>query len=79
MSPSTGSGAGLADADVVAEGVANAEVGAVGLLDRLLSLGGWERPWDQSRRRPLDEQTVRLALRGTTAQVPGGERPVTEG
>ena len=36
-----------------------------GLLDRLLSLGGWERPWDRTRSRPLDEETIRLALRGT--------------
>jgi 8-oxo-dGTP pyrophosphatase MutT (NUDIX family) len=37
-----------------------------GLLDRLLALGGWERPWDRSRHRPLDERTLRLARRGTT-------------
>ena len=37
-----------------------------GLLDRLLALGGWERPWSQERRRTLDEDTVRLALRGAT-------------
>jgi 8-oxo-dGTP pyrophosphatase MutT (NUDIX family) len=24
-----------------------------GLLDRLLALGGWERPWDETRHRPL--------------------------
>ena len=37
-----------------------------GLLDRLLALGGWERPWDTGRVRPLDPQTARLALRGST-------------
>ena len=42
-----------------------------GLLDRLLALGGWERPWDQTRRRSLDEDTVRLARRGST--FPTGE------
>ena len=50
-----------------------------GLLDRLLALGGWERPWDTSRRRALDEQTVRLALRGSTYPAAGGARPVAEG
>ena len=50
-----------------------------GLLDRLLALGGWERPWDTSRRRPLDEQTVRLALRGSTYPAAGGARPAAEG
>jgi 8-oxo-dGTP pyrophosphatase MutT (NUDIX family) len=50
-----------------------------GLLDRLLSLGGWERPWDASRRRPLDEQTVRLALRGTASPAAPGARPVADG
>ena len=49
-----------------------------GLLDRLLALGGWELPWDTSRRRALDEQTVRLALRGSTFPA-GGARPGTEG
>ena len=43
-----------------------------GLLDRLLALAGWERPWDPSRRRALDERTVRLALRGVD---PAAARP----
>ena len=34
-----------------------------GLLARLLELGGWARPWDSSRRRPLDPETLALALR----------------
>jgi 8-oxo-dGTP pyrophosphatase MutT (NUDIX family) len=50
-----------------------------GLLDRLLAIGGWERAWDTTRRRALDEQTVRLALRGATYPAAGGARPVAEG
>jgi 8-oxo-dGTP pyrophosphatase MutT (NUDIX family) len=34
-----------------------------GLTDRLLALGGWERPWDASRTRELDAETVALARR----------------
>ena len=34
-----------------------------GLTDRLLALGGWERPWDQTRTRELDPETAALALR----------------
>ena len=26
-----------------------------GLLDRILTLGGWERPWDRTRAVPLPE------------------------
>jgi hypothetical protein len=37
-----------------------------GLLDKLLALGGWERPWDTSRSRTLDPETTALALRGAT-------------
>jgi 8-oxo-dGTP pyrophosphatase MutT (NUDIX family) len=50
-----------------------------GLLDRLLALGGWELPWDTTRRRSLDDQTIRLALRGATYPAAGGPRPVAEG
>jgi 8-oxo-dGTP pyrophosphatase MutT (NUDIX family) len=50
-----------------------------GLLDRLLALGGWELPWDTTRQRALDEQTVRLALRGATYPAAGGARPGTDG
>jgi 8-oxo-dGTP pyrophosphatase MutT (NUDIX family) len=39
-----------------------------GLLDKLLSLGGWALPWDRSRRRELDAETVSLARRGTFAR-----------
>ena len=34
-----------------------------GLVDRLLALGGWERPWDASRVRELDPETIALAAR----------------
>jgi 8-oxo-dGTP pyrophosphatase MutT (NUDIX family) len=37
-----------------------------GVLDRLLALGGWDRPWDRDRLRPLDPQAVALARRGAT-------------
>jgi 8-oxo-dGTP pyrophosphatase MutT (NUDIX family) len=34
-----------------------------GVLDRLLALAGWERPWDRSRVEELPEEMLRLALR----------------
>jgi 8-oxo-dGTP pyrophosphatase MutT (NUDIX family) len=34
-----------------------------GLLAGILTLGGWEQPWDRSRVRELDAETVRLAAR----------------
>jgi 8-oxo-dGTP pyrophosphatase MutT (NUDIX family) len=34
-----------------------------GLLAGILTLAGWERPWDSSRTRELDPDTVRLAAR----------------
>lgn len=37
-----------------------------GLLDKLLELGGWDRPWDRTRRRTLDPVAVALAARGAT-------------
>ena len=51
-----------------------------GLLDKLLSIGGWERPWDRSRRRRLDEDRVTLAMRGATfpAGVPSPVRPTQD-
>jgi len=33
-----------------------------GLLDRLLALGGWERPWDRGRVRELPPDVLALAL-----------------
>jgi 8-oxo-dGTP pyrophosphatase MutT (NUDIX family) len=44
-----------------------------GLLDRLLALGGWERPWDRTRTETLDPETLALALRGAT--FPAGVPP----
>jgi 8-oxo-dGTP pyrophosphatase MutT (NUDIX family) len=44
-----------------------------GLLDKLLGLGGWEQPWDRSRRQSLDADTLALALRGAT--FPQGRPP----
>lgn len=48
-----------------------------GLLDRLLELGGWSRPWDTGRSVPLDPERTALALRGATfpAGVPGPPSP----
>jgi 8-oxo-dGTP pyrophosphatase MutT (NUDIX family) len=34
-----------------------------GLVAGLLTLGGWEQPWDASRVEPLDAETLRLARR----------------
>jgi len=34
-----------------------------GVLDRLLALAGWERPWDRSRVEELPDEMLRLALR----------------
>ena len=33
------------------------------LADRILALGGWERPWDRDRVRDLPDEALRLALR----------------
>ncbi len=42
-----------------------------GVLDRLLALGGWERPWDTARTRELDPDVVALAR----ASSPAFDRP----
>jgi 8-oxo-dGTP pyrophosphatase MutT (NUDIX family) len=34
-----------------------------GVLDRLLALAGWERPWDRSRVEELPDEMLRMALR----------------
>lgn len=34
-----------------------------GLLAGILTLAGWERPWDRDRVEPLDPETLRLALK----------------
>jgi 8-oxo-dGTP pyrophosphatase MutT (NUDIX family) len=41
-----------------------------GLTDRLLALGGWELPWDRSRTRELDPETITLALRTISRPTP---------
>ncbi len=38
-----------------------------GVLDRLLALGGWERPWDPGRVRDLEPDVVALALASSPA------------
>jgi hypothetical protein len=38
-----------------------------GVIDQLLRLGGWDQPWDHSRRRGLDAATVALARRTAEA------------
>ncbi len=48
------------------------------LVDRLLALGGWERPWDSSRVRTLDAQTVALSIRGSTFPAGRPELPPGE-
>jgi 8-oxo-dGTP pyrophosphatase MutT (NUDIX family) len=42
-----------------------------GLLSRVLEIAGWARPWDTSRRRRLDPQTLALALRSSPANRAG--------
>jgi 8-oxo-dGTP pyrophosphatase MutT (NUDIX family) len=41
-----------------------------GLTDRLLAIGGWERPWDQSRVRELDPEMAELARRTSSRPTP---------
>jgi 8-oxo-dGTP pyrophosphatase MutT (NUDIX family) len=41
-----------------------------GLTDRLLALGGWEQPWDESRIRELPPETLALALRTASRPTP---------
>jgi 8-oxo-dGTP pyrophosphatase MutT (NUDIX family) len=41
-----------------------------GLTDKLLALGGWERPWDRSRVRGLDAEAAALALRTVARPTP---------
>ena len=44
-----------------------------GVLDGLLRLGGWERPWDRERTRTLDEETVAMARRSAQAFAAAAE------
>jgi len=41
-----------------------------GLIAGLLTLGGWEQPWDTERLRELDPETLRLALRTSERKTP---------
>ena len=41
-----------------------------GLLDKLLSLGGWAVPWDRSRQQELDPAVLALALRSSGRREP---------
>ncbi len=38
-----------------------------GVVDRLLHFGGWELPWDRTRRRELDAERLALAARSSPA------------
>ena len=49
-----------------------------GLLDRLLAVGGWERPWDSARTRELDPEVVALA-RASSPAFADGEPPPPPG
>ena len=51
-----------------------------GLLDKLLAIGGWELPWDTTRRRTLDQDRIALAMRGSTfpAGLPAPVRPTSD-
>ncbi|MGB8651698.1 MAG: CoA pyrophosphatase [Mycobacteriales bacterium] len=41
-----------------------------GLIAGILSLAGWERPWDTDRLRELDPETLRLAMKTWQRQPP---------
>jgi 8-oxo-dGTP pyrophosphatase MutT (NUDIX family) len=41
-----------------------------GLLDKVLAVAGWERPWDRSRLRPLPAEAVELAARTVGTDAP---------
>ena len=41
-----------------------------GLIAGILTLAGWERPWDRDRLRELDPETLRLALKTWQRQTP---------
>ena len=41
-----------------------------GLIAGLLTLAGWERPWDKDRLRELDPETLRLALKTWERNAP---------
>ena len=41
-----------------------------GLIDKLLAIGGWERPWDATRMRELPAEVIELAARTAPADAP---------
>jgi 8-oxo-dGTP pyrophosphatase MutT (NUDIX family) len=49
-----------------------------GLLDAILRLGGWERPWDRDRLEDLPEQVTALTVR-SSAMRPADQRPFVTG
>jgi len=49
-----------------------------GLLDAVLRLGGWERPWDHGRLEDLPEEVNALAVRSSSDR-PADQRPFTAG
>lgn len=49
-----------------------------GLLDAILRLGGWERPWDHDRLEDLPEEVNALAVRSSSIR-PADQRPFTTG
>jgi hypothetical protein len=46
-----------------------------GLLDRVLHLAGWERPWDTGRLEELPQEVVELARRTASPAVPPRDAP----
>jgi hypothetical protein len=49
-----------------------------GLLDAVLRLGGWERPWDHNRLEDLPEEVNALAVRSSSIR-PADQRPFAAG
>lgn len=49
-----------------------------GLLDAVLRLGGWERPWDRDRLEDLPEEVTALAVRSSSIR-PADQRPFATG
>jgi 8-oxo-dGTP pyrophosphatase MutT (NUDIX family) len=46
-----------------------------GLIAGLLTLAGWEQPWDTTRVEPLDSETLRLAMKTWQPKPTGGISP----
>lgn len=49
-----------------------------GLVDAILRLGGWERPWDRDRIEDLPEDVIALSVRSSVAR-PADQRPFATG